>query len=348
MEYALPVAAAAIGCRRVRGPLVRGRGRGGRRALRRVHPLHVAPARGVVVRGLAAIARTGDGLHRQRAGRRRLRLPRRAAQPLRRRGCRHDGREWRGHDRFWLDHHPPHQRRPRLAGARDRRERRLLGGDCSGGVRPSLEPPGRHHAPALDGARPAGPPASSPPAGRSAGDLPPQHDGRRPRRTRRRPHRRGRPRRARRRLLPRHRQARAPRPLHRKLHRWRRRTPTTASPPRPAPPSSASTSPPAWSWPAATACPHLVRDFIPQHHGTRLVTYFYRQAVQDGGKVDAAAVPLRRPAPANAGGGHRHARRLLRGGRARAPGDRPARRSTSSSMASSPSGWPRASSTSAT
>ena len=33
--------------------------------------------------------------------------------------------------------------------------------------------------------------------------------------------------------------------------------------------------------------PALVRDFIPQHHGTRLVTYFYRQAVENGEAVDA-------------------------------------------------------------
>ncbi len=32
--------------------------------------------------------------------------------------------------------------------------------------------------------------------------------------------------------------------------------------------------------------PSLIRDFIPQHHGTRLVTYFYRRAVQKGDSVD--------------------------------------------------------------
>lgn len=32
--------------------------------------------------------------------------------------------------------------------------------------------------------------------------------------------------------------------------------------------------------------PGLIRDFIPQHHGTRLVTYFYRRAVQKGEVVD--------------------------------------------------------------
>lgn len=33
--------------------------------------------------------------------------------------------------------------------------------------------------------------------------------------------------------------------------------------------------------------PAVVRDFIPQHHGTRLVTYFYRRAVQNGETVEA-------------------------------------------------------------
>ncbi|MPZ22103.1 MAG: HDIG domain-containing protein [Dehalococcoidia bacterium] len=32
--------------------------------------------------------------------------------------------------------------------------------------------------------------------------------------------------------------------------------------------------------------PQVIRDFIPQHHGTRLVTYFYRKAVQEGQKVN--------------------------------------------------------------
>ncbi len=43
--------------------------------------------------------------------------------------------------------------------------------------------------------------------------------------------------------------------------------------------------------------PTLVRDFIPQHHGTRLVTYFYRQAVGRGGHVDAAAFRYPGPRP---------------------------------------------------
>jgi cyclic-di-AMP phosphodiesterase PgpH len=32
--------------------------------------------------------------------------------------------------------------------------------------------------------------------------------------------------------------------------------------------------------------PPVIRDYIPQHHGTRLVTYFYRKAVQNGEPVD--------------------------------------------------------------
>jgi putative nucleotidyltransferase with HDIG domain len=43
--------------------------------------------------------------------------------------------------------------------------------------------------------------------------------------------------------------------------------------------------------------PSVVRDFIPQHHGTRLVTYFYRRAAQKGGDVDAADFRYRGPRP---------------------------------------------------
>jgi cyclic-di-AMP phosphodiesterase PgpH len=43
--------------------------------------------------------------------------------------------------------------------------------------------------------------------------------------------------------------------------------------------------------------PQLVRDFIPQHHGTRLVTYFYRQAVGHGDRVDASAFRYAGPRP---------------------------------------------------
>ncbi len=32
--------------------------------------------------------------------------------------------------------------------------------------------------------------------------------------------------------------------------------------------------------------PSVVRDFIPQHHGTRLVTFFYRQAVEQGETIE--------------------------------------------------------------
>ncbi|MEO9256077.1 MAG: HDIG domain-containing metalloprotein, partial [Tepidiformaceae bacterium] len=43
--------------------------------------------------------------------------------------------------------------------------------------------------------------------------------------------------------------------------------------------------------------PALVRDFIPQHHGTRLVTYFYRRAAQSGQKVDPAPFRYAGPRP---------------------------------------------------
>ncbi len=43
--------------------------------------------------------------------------------------------------------------------------------------------------------------------------------------------------------------------------------------------------------------PLLVRDFIPEHHGTRLVTYFYRRAVQAGGNVDPAPFRYAGPRP---------------------------------------------------
>jgi putative nucleotidyltransferase with HDIG domain len=43
--------------------------------------------------------------------------------------------------------------------------------------------------------------------------------------------------------------------------------------------------------------PLIVRDFIPQHHGTRLVTFFYRQAVQTGEAVDPTAFRYRGPRP---------------------------------------------------
>lgn len=43
--------------------------------------------------------------------------------------------------------------------------------------------------------------------------------------------------------------------------------------------------------------PAVVRDFIPQHHGTRLVTFFYRRAAQEGGTVDPAAYRYEGPRP---------------------------------------------------
>jgi membrane-associated HD superfamily phosphohydrolase len=43
--------------------------------------------------------------------------------------------------------------------------------------------------------------------------------------------------------------------------------------------------------------PPLIRDFIPQHHGTRLVTYFYRRAVQTGQRTDPAPFRYAGPRP---------------------------------------------------
>ena len=43
--------------------------------------------------------------------------------------------------------------------------------------------------------------------------------------------------------------------------------------------------------------PERVREFIPEHHGTRLVTYFYRKAAQLGSEVDPAAFTYEGPRP---------------------------------------------------
>jgi cyclic-di-AMP phosphodiesterase PgpH len=43
--------------------------------------------------------------------------------------------------------------------------------------------------------------------------------------------------------------------------------------------------------------PPVIRDFIPQHHGTRLVTYFYRQAAAEGERVDPAPFSYSGPRP---------------------------------------------------
>ena len=43
--------------------------------------------------------------------------------------------------------------------------------------------------------------------------------------------------------------------------------------------------------------PPVIRDFIPEHHGTRLVTYFYRRAVNRGESVDAAPFRYTGPRP---------------------------------------------------
>jgi putative nucleotidyltransferase with HDIG domain len=43
--------------------------------------------------------------------------------------------------------------------------------------------------------------------------------------------------------------------------------------------------------------PERVRDFIPEHHGTRLVAYFYRLAAQDDPEVDPAGFSYSGPRP---------------------------------------------------
>jgi putative nucleotidyltransferase with HDIG domain len=43
--------------------------------------------------------------------------------------------------------------------------------------------------------------------------------------------------------------------------------------------------------------PEVVREFIPQHHGTRLVTFFYRKAAEGGAKVDARDYQYAGPRP---------------------------------------------------
>lgn len=43
--------------------------------------------------------------------------------------------------------------------------------------------------------------------------------------------------------------------------------------------------------------PTAIRDFIPQHHGTRLVTYFYRRAAQQGSDVEVAPFRYAGPKP---------------------------------------------------
>ncbi|MEO6398498.1 MAG: HDIG domain-containing metalloprotein [Tepidiformaceae bacterium] len=43
--------------------------------------------------------------------------------------------------------------------------------------------------------------------------------------------------------------------------------------------------------------PPAVRDFIPQHHGTRLVTYFYRRATEGGARIDPTAFRYGGPRP---------------------------------------------------
>jgi hypothetical protein len=43
--------------------------------------------------------------------------------------------------------------------------------------------------------------------------------------------------------------------------------------------------------------PALITDFIPQHHGTRLVTFFYRKALEDGEEVSQSSFRYGGPRP---------------------------------------------------
>ncbi len=43
--------------------------------------------------------------------------------------------------------------------------------------------------------------------------------------------------------------------------------------------------------------PEVIRDFIPQHHGTRLVTFFYRKSISNGESPDAAEFAYAGPRP---------------------------------------------------
>ena len=52
------------------------------------------------------------------------------------------------------------------------------------------------------------------------------------------------------------------------------------------------------TWRASTGFPKRIIDFIPEHHGTLLVSYFYHQAVQQAGGAGEGgqdAVPVSRP-----------------------------------------------------
>ena len=64
--------------------------------------------------------------------------------------------------------------------------------------------------------------------------------------------------------------------------------------------------------------PQVVQDAIQQHHGTRLIKYFYSRALEqrdpDAGEVDRGEVPLSRPQAPEQGDGRADARRCRRGG----------------------------------
>ena len=73
--------------------------------------------------------------------------------------------------------------------------------------------------------------------------------------------------------------------------------------------------------------PSEITDIIGQHHGTSVVTCFYRKAAEADASVFESAFRYPCDAAAHARGRARHARRRLRGGGARASGSRRTRRS---------------------
>ena len=219
-----------------------------------------------------------------------------------------------------------------------------------------------HGLPAARAGEPV-PAAAPPPAGRDARDLPPLADGREPRGARGRGDRRrpaGHPRRG---VLPRHRQAREPAGVHREPGR-RRERPRHSSTPRSAPQILKQHVADGIDLAYKSKLPKALIAYIPQHHGTAIMGYFYarareRAAEPFGGLVDRrgppgrrrrrpAAVPPQRAEAAVARGRDHHARRQRRGVRALARRRATSRRSGRWSRGSSRSASPTASSTSAT
>ena len=173
--------------------------------------------------------------------------------------------------------------------------------------------------------------AAAPAAGRDAGHVPPLADGRQPRRAGRRGDRRAT------RCSPAWRPTTttsASSPTRPRSSRTRRAatTSTTSSTPRSPPRCSRATSATGIDIAYKSGLPKALIAFIPQHHGTAVMSYFYARAREQaaepyGGLADRGRpeggrrrrhpqVPPRRPEAADARGGDHHARRLCRGIRA--------------------------------